>query len=313
MTKNKRKILVTGGAGFIGHHLCTALVANGDDVVILDDLSTGQVSNVPDGTHLVRGDIRREKDVKQAMQGCDFVVHLAAIASVMVYNDDWHNASSVNLGGTICVFQAAADMGIPVVYASSAAVYGAANDLPLKEDSKLVPISGYGADKLACELQARAMAEVHGLASVGLRFFNIYGPGQMRGSAYSGVITNFLDRWQAHEPLTIYGDGTQSRDFIYVGDIVTAIRCAMARATAGGAQILNICSGHSTTINELVNMLERATDHSFAKSNLGARDGEILHSLGDATLAAADMDFRAETGLQDGLRALVEWFARQSS
>ena len=135
----------------------------------------------------------------------------------------------------------------------------------------------------------------------------------MRGSAYSGVITNFLDRWQAHESLTIYGDGTQSRDFIYVGDIVTAIRCAMARATAGGAQLLNICSGHSTTINELVNMLERATDHSFAKSNLGARDGEILHSLGDATLAAADMDFRAETGLQDGLRALVEWFARQSS
>ena len=302
------RTLVTGGAGFIGTHLCHALVGAGHDVVVLDDLSTGNKPGLPETVRFHQGDIRDPHAVAQAIVGCTAVVHLAAIASVMKYLDDWQGASSVNLGGTINVMQAAATAGLPVIYASSAAVYGAATDLPLREETTLVPISGYGADKLACELQARAMADVHGLASVGLRFFNVYGPGQLRGSAYSGVITAFLDRWLRNAPLQIFGDGTQSRDFIYVGDIVRAIVAALELATRARCEVVNVCSGAPTTINDLVAMLSRATGHRFDLRHAPARAGEILHSLGDDTKARDLLGFQPETTMHDGLASLVDWF-----
>ena len=301
--------LVTGGAGFIGGHLCRALRAGGHDVVVLDDLSTGTRANLEPDTQLIEGDIRDEQAVANAIQNCDAVIHLAAIASVMRYGVDWQHASSINLGGTIVVFQAAARAGVPVVYASSAAVYGAAADLPLREDALAQPISGYGADKLACELHAAAMAEVDGLISIGLRFFNIYGPGQLRGSDYSGVVTTFLDRWQAGDALCVFGDGAQSRDFIYVADIVRAILAAIeVTGTATGADVLNICSSKPTSITKLITDLASATGHDFEVTHLPARKGEILHSLGDGSRAKSVLGFAPGTAMTDGLRDLSEWF-----
>lgn len=302
------RILITGGAGFIGGHLAHALAARGDAVTVLDDLSTGAEANLPKGAQFIFGDIRDKVAVADAIAGCDAVVHLAAIASVMRYNDDWAGASSVNLGGALNVMRTAAEASVPLVYASSAAVYGAATVLPISEAVQAAPISGYGADKLACELHARAMAETHGLRSVGLRFFNVYGPGQLRGSDYSGVITNFLDRWVAGQKLTVFGDGTQSRDFVYVGDIVRAIIAALAAVREGGSRVVNVCSGEPTSINSLVEALGQATGHGFEVQNAPRRAGEILHSLGDPTACAAFLGVRAETDLERGLAELVGWF-----
>jgi len=302
------KYLVTGGAGFIGGHLTQSLAQAGHQIVVVDDLSTGSTANLAPGVVLIQADIRDHGRVARVAAGCDAIIHLAAIASVMRYGDDWQEASAVNLGGTISVMRAAAAAAIPVIYASSAAVYGAALDLPIAETTAPRPISGYGADKLACELHATAMADVDGLASVGLRFFNVYGPRQLRGSAYSGVITNFLDRWQNGEALQIFGDGTQSRDFIYVGDIVRAIIAAIALATQGGAHRFNICSGTPTTINDLVALLTDATGHAFETQNLPARSGEIVHSLGDGHQARALMGFEPSVSMDTGLTSLAEWF-----
>ena len=275
---------------------------------MLDDLSTGRRENVAAGAGFVQADIRDHDAVAAAVSKVDRVIHLAAIASVMRYSTDWSGASSVNLGGSLTVMRACAEHGLPFVYASSAAVYGAADSLPLSEAAPAWPISGYGADKLAGELHARAMAETDGLGAVGLRFFNVYGPRQMRGSAYSGVITNFLDRWQAGEALTVFGDGSQSRDFICVDDIVRATLAASDLAAGGKTHVFNICTGRPITVRDLIGRLSDATGHRFSVDHAAPRAGEILHSLGDPSLARDRLGFEAKTDMSEGLAGLVAWF-----
>ncbi|MGH7152360.1 MAG: NAD-dependent epimerase/dehydratase family protein, partial [Acetobacteraceae bacterium] len=181
--------LVTGGAGFIGSHLCDALLRRGDAVRVLDDLSTGKRENLPAGAELMIGDIADPAAVERALAGVDGCFHLAAIASVARGIDDWLGTHCTNLTGTITVFDAVRRHPVPVIYASSAAVYGDCPAQPLTERAPTAPLSAYGADKLGCELHARVARQVHGITTVGLRFFNVYGPRQDPDSPYSGVIS----------------------------------------------------------------------------------------------------------------------------
>ncbi len=242
------------------------------------------------------------------MAGVDACFHLAAVASVARCNEDWHHSHLANSAGTVAVFEAAAKAGIPVVYASSAAVYGDNPDVPLREDASLRPLSPYGADKASNELQARAGAEVHGLASVGLRFFNVYGPRQRAGDPYSGVISTFRDRLARRQPLVLHGDGGQSRDFVYVGDVVRAMVAAMEALRSGrltGASVYNVCTGRAVTVAGLAQAMMRATGVTVPIEHAPARAGDIRRSVGCPERAAAELGFRAEVPIEDGLRHLL--------
>ena len=299
--------LVTGGCGFIGTHLCHALTARGDRVRILDDLSTGRRENVAPGAELVVGDVADAATVRQAMQGADRCYHLAAIASVQRSVEAWRATHSVNLVGTINVLDAAREMGaVPVVYASSSAVYGDNPKQPLSEEALFAPLTPYGADKAASELHAHACFAVHGVPSTGLRFFNVFGPGQDPASPYSGVISIFAQSLIAGRPLTVFGDGLQSRDFVFVGDVVRAMMAAMDRI-GRAARVFNVCRGEATTLLELVAALERASGRKAVLQHLPARPGDVRHTLGDGGAIRAGLGFAPEVGLEQGLAMLLAW------
>lgn len=299
--------LITGGAGFIGSHLAERLIARGDRLRVLDSLTTGRQTNLPAGTDLVQADIRDAAVVAKAMRGVDGVFHLAAVSSVHAYLDGWSAAAGVNAVGSLTVFEAAARAQVALVYASSAAVYGNPAELPLTETAPLRPISGYGADKLGNELHAAAMAEAKGLAAVGLRFFNVYGPRQSPDSAYSGVISIFLNRWRSGRPLTVFGDGSQTRDFIFVQDVARALVAAMDRAQGGGGGTFNICTGRATSILDLVAALAQVVQSPLDVDFAPPRSGEISASLGSPEAAAAALDFRAQTEFVAGLAETLAW------
>ncbi|WP_119418075.1 NAD-dependent epimerase/dehydratase family protein [Desertibaculum subflavum] len=298
--------LVTGGCGFIGSHLADALVAAGHKVRIVDDLSTGKRENAPAGAEIIVGDIADASLMARAMAGIDGCFHLAAIASVQRGNEDWLGTHRANLTGAITAFDLARSCNsqgpVPVVYASSAAVYGDNPALPLKETSATQPLSAYGADKLGCELHARVAWVVHKVPSTGFRFFNIYGPRQDPKSPYSGVIAIFADRVKAGEPITINGDGGQYRDFVYVADVVRHLVAAMA-GMEQGARVFNICTGRATTVLELAQTIARIAGRNDPKIVHGpARAGDIRESLGDPAAAKAAFGFTADTLIADGLK-----------
>lgn len=303
------KILITGGAGFIGSHLADRLLADGEAVTILDDLSSGRRENVPEGADLVVGDILDTALVERLVAGCDAVFHLAALVSVQECIRRWRRGHAVNLGATIDLLDLAAKRGVPVVYASSAAVYGDRSDAVCSEELAPAPISPYGADKLGCEHQARAMAAIHGLRSAGLRFFNVYGPRQDPSSPYAGVISRFCANRREGTSHTVFGDGLQSRDFIYVADVVEGL--VRARRHAGerdGASVFNLCTGAETTLLELARAID-ATAGAGETPILHAapREGDIRRSLGAPELAREALGFDAQTPLADGLGRL--WHA----
>ncbi len=223
--------LVTGGAGFLGSHLVDGLSRQGHLVRVLDDLSSGRRQNLPRQIEFLRGDITDATMVEEAFEGIDGCFHLAAIASVVRSNREWLRTHEVNLTGTLNIFNQARRLRhrreIPVVYASSAAIYGDCSTVPIGEDMPVAPLSAYGADKRACELHARVAGAVHDIPTVGLRFFNLYGPRQDAQSPYSGVIALFADRLRLGEPVEIFGNGEQVRDFTYVGDAVRALKRAL--------------------------------------------------------------------------------------
>ena len=216
--------LVTGGAGFIGSHLAEALLAGGNTVRVLDDLSSGRREHVPDQCELQVGNVSDPAAVEQAVHGVDGCFHLAAIASVQRSVEDWRGTHLVNLTGTVTLFEAAAHARtggpVPVVYASSAAVYGDNPDAPLAETARPAPLMAYAVDKLGCELHATVASRVHGVPTTGFRLFNVYGPGQDASSPYSGVISIFIDRILSGRPIEVHGDGESVRDFVFVKDAV---------------------------------------------------------------------------------------------
>jgi UDP-glucose 4-epimerase len=297
--------LVTGGCGFIGSHLVDDLIEDGHGVVVLDDLSSGRRENLHPRARLIVGDVADTALTARAMAGVNGCFHLAAIASVMRSNEDWLGTHRANLTGTIAVFEAARRAEpVPVVYASSAAVYGAADDALLSEDSPARPLTAYGADKLGCELHARVACHVHGVPTTGLRFFNVYGPRQDPHSPYSGVISVFHARIAAGLPVTIDGDGLQSRDFIYVADIVAHLRAAMARI-GGGAAIYNVCTGRATSVLEIARVLSRRLGGETAFTHGPARPGDMRQAIGSPDRAVEALGLRAEIRIADGLDRLI--------
>ena len=301
------RFLVTGGAGFIGSHLCEALLARGDAVRVLDDLSTGTRRNLPADAELIEADVTGEDAVQQAMQGVDGCFHLAAIASVERGVADWIGTHRVNLGGAIAVLEAARrEGGVPVVYASSAAVYGNVATMPITEATACHPLSAYGADKLGCELHARVAGHVHGIPTTGLRFFNVYGPRQDPQSPYSGVISIFCQRIAHGEPVDVYGDGLQTRDFVCVEDVSSALLAAMRHASRT-APVFNVCSGHATSVLDLARMIAELAGKRLDVQHQPPRLGEIRHSIGAPEPARAALGLGQPVKLRAGLRKVLDW------
>ena len=298
------RYLVTGGAGFVGSHLVEGLLERGHRVRVLDDLSTGSRRNVPAAAEFVEGDVTDAQAVERAFADIDGCFHLAATASVERCNREWVRGHQVNLTGTINVFdqarRARPDRTVPVVYASSAAVYGDCGVVGVGEEYPAAPLSAYGADKAACEFHARIAGAVHGVSTAGLRFFNLYGPRQDPRSPYSGVISIFADRLLRGRPIEIFGDGEQVRDFTYVGDAVAALRRAMDAASTE-APVLNICTGRGTSVRELAEIMASLCETRLSVRQSAPRPGDIRVSIGDPSRADAELDFRARIPLPKGL------------
>jgi len=300
-----KSFLVTGGCGFIGSHLVDSLLADGHRVRIIDNLSTGKLENVPSHCEIVLGDITDSLLVKESMKDMDACFHLAAIASVQESNENWIRTHQVNQTGTINVLDASRKYQTPVVYASSAAVYGDNAEIPLKENSRLRPLTGYGADKLGSEQQALVASLVHGVPTVGMRFFNVYGPRQNPDSPYSGVISIFVDRLLKGKSLTIFGDGEQTRDFIYVADVVCFLRAAMSKISRTSS-VFNVCTGKSVTVNQLARMIMSITGNSVSLNHQMSRKGDIRVSVGDPGYAKQKLSVTANKTLIKGLINLIE-------
>ena len=296
--------LVTGGCGFIGSHLCDALLEQGNEVRILDNLSSGHRENAPPHAELMIGDVADRVAVRDAIREVDGVFHLAAVASVERSNDDWVGTHVTNLTGCITVFDAArnlrGDGPVPVVYASSAAVYGLNERVPVVEDDVAQPMTAYGADKLGCELHARIASSIHGVPTVGLRFFNVYGPRQDPSSPYSGVISIFCERLMSGSPLTIYGDGEQVRDFIHVSDVVRLTMKAMTTPMAGG-EVFNVCTGQGISVRQLGEIIAKLCQISPDFIYRDPRPGDVRMSVGDSSRAFRQFGVRARMPLAEGL------------
>lgn len=299
--------LVTGGAGFIGSHLCDSLVRQGHAVRVLDDLSTGRRENLPAGVELIEGDVADRAAMQAAVAGVDGCFHLAAIASVARGVEDWLGTHRTNLTGTLMLFDTVRRerKGVPVVYASSAAVYGDCATLPIAETAPKRPLSAYGADKYGSELHARVASHVHGIPTAGLRFFNVYGPRQDPHSPYSGVISIFCERLRRGASIEVFGDGTQTRDFIHVGDVVAALLAAMTRRPAG-APAFNICTGIATSVMALAGTIAGLLGVTPRIHHGPPRAGEIRHSVGVPDLARGALGLAPPRGLRDGLRDMLE-------
>lgn len=303
--------LVTGGCGFIGSHLCAALLARGDRVRVLDDLSTGSRANLARGASLIVGKVEDAALMQVAMQGVDGCFHLAAVASVARCTEAWLATHRINLSATIAVLDAARagpwrPVAVPVVYASSAAIYGMPESCPLDEDAPARPLSAYGADKLGCEQHARVAGMVHGVPSTGLRFFNVYGPRQDPRSPYSGVISIFCERLNRGQPVAVHGDGQQTRDFVFVGDVVTALMAAMPAASIE-APVFNVCTGRPTSLLDLIAGIGRVCGREAQIEHQPPRPGDIRHSVGSAKRAKQALRLGTPVALEDGLAAVIGW------
>jgi len=299
-------VLVTGGAGFVGSHLAEALVAD-NDVRILDDFSTGRRENVPEGTTVVEGDIRDSETVREAVSGADVVFHQAGLVSVPASVEDPLASQSANVTGTIHVLEAAREADARVVVASSVAVYGDPVETPISEDDPKQPLSPYGVDKLAIDHYTRCYHDLYGMDTVALRYFNVYGPGQQAGD-YSGVVSAFLEQAGSGQPLTVHGDGAQTRDFVHVSDVVAANVAAATTDAVGRAY--NVGTGDSIQIRELAELVRSVTGANVDVVHTEARDGDVARSEADASRARRDLDWEATVDLSDGLRGLAETAAR---
>lgn len=300
--------LVTGGAGFIGSHLAESLVAAGRRVRILDNFSTGRRANPPPGAELVEGDLRDPDARARALRDAEVVFHLAALASVPRSIERPEETHAVNVEATLALFLEAGRTGARrIVFASSSSVYGDTPTLPKREDMEPRPLSPYAVSKLAGEHYARMAAAHGGVETVSLRFFNVYGPRQDPSSPYAAVIPIFLRTLREGGELPVYGDGLQTRDFTFVGDVVRGLRMA-ERAAGISGRVFNLAGGHPVTLLRLADELARAGGREPRVRNLPPRPGDILHSHADVRAASDAFGFRTEVPLADGLAATWAWF-----
>ncbi len=295
-------VLVTGGAGFIGSHIADAL-ANISDVRVLDDFSAGRRENVPEGATVVEGDVRDASTVDNAMAGVDVVFHEAGLVSVPESVERPIASHDANVAATLNVLEAARREDARVVTASSVGIYGNPVDVPIHESEPKQPTSPYGVDKLAIDHYTRLYHDLYDLDTVALRYFNVYGPRQSAGE-YSGVISTFLEQAQSGQPLTVDGDGEQTRDFVHVSDVVRANLAAATTDHVGRAY--NVGTGDSITVRELADIVRDVTGSSSTVTHTEARAGDIEHSEADVTRAQRQLGFEARVALGEGLRDLVE-------
>ncbi len=301
-----KKALVTGGAGFIGSHLVEALLQRDYQVTVLDNLSTGKENNLPSHRSLrfIAGDVRDKRKVSASLRGCDVIFHLAAMVSVeesilkpVVCND-------VNVNGTLNLLEEARRKAVErLVYASSTAVYGNATTLPVSETASTNPFSPYGLSKLVAEKHAMLYHRLYNVPSVCLRFFNVFGPRQTPGY-YAGVIANFVTDIETRKPLTIFGDGNQTRDFVYVSDAVDACMAATEKKEAIG-EIINIGTGRETRIEQLAREIIKISGRRLKIRHRPERRGEIRFNYADITKAKSLIGYSPGFTVIDGLRRLL--------
>ena len=300
------RVLVTGGAGFIGSHLTDALCAEGATVRVLDDLSTGHRSNLAasPSAELTVGSVTDFDAVRRLAEGCEVIFHQAAIASVPRSIEDPRSSHAVNVGGTVNVLEAARQAGVRrVVFAGSAAVYGTREGAVTETDAP-APGSPYAVEKLASEHYMRMWPAIYGVSTVTLRYFNVFGPRQDPSSPYSGVVSIFADRLRAGQPVTIFGDGGQTRDFVAVDDVVRA-NLAAAKAGIDGALVANVARGQATSLNMLYLTLAGLLGGPREPRYGPTRAGDVRHSLANVDRARAALGFIAQTGIQEGLARII--------
>jgi UDP-glucose 4-epimerase len=296
-------VLVTGGAGFIGSHVAEALVARGEDVVVLDDLSSGKRENVPEGADLVEGDIREPQDQLFADVKPDVCYHLAAQIDVRVSVARPEHDAAINVLGTVNLLQAALEHKTKIVFSSTGgAIYGEC-DGPAPEDAPRLPIAPYGTSKLAAEEYLATYNRLYGTGHVSLRYGNVYGPRQdPHGEA--GVVAIFFKTLRAGETPKVFGDGKQTRDYVYVGDVA---RATLAAAERDGG-VYNVGTGRETSVVELLDLCQRIAGTSFEPDFQPARPGELQRAVVDPSRAVDELGWRPEHSLEDGLRETWEFF-----
>jgi UDP-glucose 4-epimerase len=311
-----RRALVTGGAGFIGGHLVAGLVAEGWRVRVLDDFSSGFESNlaeVADLVELLRGDVRDEGALARAVAGVEVVFHQAAVASVPASVAEPLRTSSVNLDGTLKVLEASRRAGVRrVVYAASSSAYGNDEQLPKIETMPAQPLSPYALQKLTGEHYCRLYTGLYGLETVALRYFNVFGPRQDPRSEYAAVIPRFICAALAGEGAIIFGDGGQTRDFIFVQDAVRANLLAADAERASGA-VVNVATGRRTSLNHLWETIREITGVTLASRHAPARAGDVRDSVADLSRARGLLGFEPAVDLREGLRRTVLSFSQKAS
>ena len=302
------KALVTGGAGFIGSHIVDRLLNDGHEVIVLDDFSTGHRSNLAehDKLTIVEGDISNSETVKQCMQGIDWVFHKAAVASVPKTVNDPVGSSAVNYQGTLHLLEAARNNNVKrFVFASSAALYGDEPTLPKVETMCPVTLSPYAVDKLASEFACGMYTKLYGLETVCLRYFNVYGPRQDPSSPYSGVISIFTNKLKNKETPTIFGDGEQTRDFVFVSDVVEANMKAI-KTEDGIGEYYNVATGNQITLNALLKILSDIYGVKFSANYGEVRKGDIKDSYAKIDKAMSKLKWSPAVELNRGLKVLCE-------
>lgn len=307
--------LVTGGAGFIGSHLVDTLLERGDTVRVLDNLSTGNIDNLHGALDYIdfrEGDIRRPEDLKRALAGVDHVFHQAAFVSVPLSLEEPDACLETNVQGTQQILELSRQAGVKrVVLASSAAVYGESTDFPLGESGRTDPLSPYASSKYIAEIFARMYTHQLGLDVVALRYFNVFGPRQNLESDYAAVIPIFIKQLINEETPVIYGDGKQSRDFVFVADVVQANLLAREANGAPG-RVINICSGKEISLLDLLHTLAGIFNRDIEPMFDAPRAGDIYRSLGDPSLARELLGFSPQSNIRNGLQATADWIIGSS-
>jgi len=301
------KFFITGGAGFIGRHLVAKLLHDKHEITIFDNFSSSSKNDIThlleDGVGLVTGDILDYDLLLKSMPNYDFVIHLAAQTSVSQSVANPKTTADIIVDGTVNVLKSCVKTNVKnIIFSSSAAVYGNSINTLLAEDAQLSPLSSYGASKLVAEYNLLAFSKLFGLNCISLRLFNVYGNGQ---SSEAGVIRKFLKNISEDTPLEIFGDGTQTRDFVHVSDVIEAFYCAIRNIDAKSGNVYNIGSGIATSINELASLLISSKGKDLQVIHKPALEGEIKDSKADISLAENDIGYSPQVSLSDGLANLV--------
>jgi nucleoside-diphosphate-sugar epimerase len=304
--------LVTGGAGFIGSHIASALLASGARVRVLDDLSTGHRENLDEigaGVDFIEGSVADEKLLGTALDGVELIFHEAAIPSVPRSVEAPRQSHTASVDGTFSLLLAARDKKVRrVVYAASSSAYGDQPTLPKSEQMLPDPLSPYAVAKLVGEYYCQVFTRVYGLETVSLRYFNVFGPRQDPGSQYSGVVSRFISSLLSGEQPVIYGDGEQSRDFTYIDNVVAA-NLSAAEASGASGKVINVANGERITLNQLLAELKDLTGkHDVTAQYLEPRVGDVRHSLADIAMARQLLGYESKVGLREGLQRTIDWW-----